>query len=155
MATVFRAAQFEPRRIRLTQTGRTRVYTLCAVLALLALVQLWAMGKAFAGGIFHWAMLVAPAFVLFALFMVYTLLKNERELLLTGSLTTGRIIETAASPKGAMVTFEYQDANGKRQSRTARDASNQLKSEDTVPVFYDPERPGRCAISPGSFYELE
>ena len=155
MSIVFRAEQFEPRRVRLTQSGRTRVYTLYCVLGLLAAVQIWAMTKAVQGGVFHWAMLIAPAFVLLGFFMIRSLLSNEHELLLTGKLATGRVIETASSPKGAMITFEYQDASGKRQSRTARDPSNALKTEDSVPVFYDPERPGRCAITPGSFYELE
>lgn len=154
MTTVFRAEQFEPRRVRLTKAGRTRVYTLYSVLGLLAAVQIWALTKAMHEKIFHWAMLPAPLFVLLGFFMIRSLLSNERELLLTGKLGTGRVTEIASSPKGAMITFEYQ-ASGKRQSRTARDATDRLKAEDPVPVFYDPQRPGRCAITPGSFYELE
>ena len=154
MATVFRPEQFEPRLVRLTASGRTRVATLYGILGLLALVQVWALGRAYAAGIFRWAMLIAPAVVLLGLWMVRTLLNTERELLLTGQLTTGRVIECAKSPKGAMVTFEYSDAAGMRHTRTSRDTSDSLKNEDRLPVFFDAQQPGRCAITPGSFYEL-
>lgn len=155
MAIVFRAEQFEPRRVRLTTNGRNRVATLYGVLGLLALVQLWALTRALQGGVFRWAMLIAPLFVVFGFLMIRTLLKNERELLLTGTLATGRVTECAPSPKGAMISFDFEDAAGRRQTRTSRDTSNALKQHDAVPVFYDPERPGRCVITPGSFYELE
>jgi hypothetical protein len=155
MSTRFRPEQFEPRRVRLTRAGRTRVRTLFTLLGLLAAVQAWAIIGAWRHGILRPMMFVAPAFILFGFLLIRNLLSNERELLLTGKLATGRVIENASSPKGAMITFEYQDAGGHRHSRTARDMSGTLRPEDSVPVFYDGERPARCVITPGSFYELE
>ena len=154
MSVTYRDEQFEPRRVRLTATGRSRVTTLFAILGILAVVQGWALSRAYSAGGFRPAMLIAPVIVLFALWMVRTLLVTERDLLLTGALTTGHVTEVAKSPKGAMVTFKYSDASGTLHKRTARDTSDALRLDDPVPVFYDRSAPGRCAITPGSFYEL-
>lgn len=154
MTVTYRDEQFEPRRVRLTASGRTRVTTLFAVLGIIALFQGVALTRAFQAHYHSPLVFIAPAVVLFGFWMVRTLLNTERELLITGKLTTGHVIEASKSPKGAMVTFEYSDQSASRHTRTSRDTTDALKLDDPVPVFYDPERPGRCAITPGSFYEL-
>jgi hypothetical protein len=150
----YRLEPSETRRVRFTAAGRNRVGVLYGVLSILALMQAWAISRAISNAIFGPKFLIPPLFVLFGAFMIRSLMSNERELLQTGSVATGRVTEVANSPKGNMVSFVYQDTAGAAHERTARDITGRLTMEDAVTVFYDPKRPGRSVINPGNFYEV-
>jgi hypothetical protein len=143
-----------PRHVRLHRTGRARLNMLYGVLAFLAVVQAWAVTASWRTNGFHSMMIIGPVILVFGMFLVRSVVTNERELLLTGAVAIGRITEVVTTPKGAMVTFRYQDEQGSWHERTARDTTARLGEGDEAPVFYDPERPGRCSLMPGSFFEL-
>lgn len=142
------------RTVRLTSAGRTRVTTLYVILGLLGAAQIWAISNYWRAVGFRTAMIIPPAILAFAAFIIYSVMANERELLRSGASTQGRVIQASPSPKGAIVTFEYFALDGSRHERTARDTSSKLTEGDAVEVLYDPQKPGRCVLTPGSFYEI-
>ncbi len=142
------------RPVRLTSAGRTRLITLYVILGLLGIAQIWAIANYWRAVGFRAAMIVPPAILAFAAFIIYSVMGNERDLLRSGASTHGRVTQASPSPKGAIVTFEYFALDGSRHERTARDTSSKLAEGDTVEVLYDPQKPGRCVLTPGSFYEI-
>lgn len=79
---------------------------------------------------------------------------RQRELIAHGELAIAKVIRQWRSQNNYSIQYEFKDASGKTFQNTSSDYTHSLYEGMTVPVFYDPGRPGRQVAQCAAFYEV-
>ncbi len=150
-----------PRPVRLGPRGKVMLTVVLLVVFFLdafliwSLYGLWYGTRSFAD--FHGPQIfLACLTVLIACvpFFVRVRMVRDQNLMENGAVAMARVTGQQTLKNNSVITYEFEDANGKTISESGPDLTRSLYEGMTVPVFYDAQNPKRQVAACASFFEI-
>lgn len=150
-----------PRSVRLGPRGKVMLTVVLLVVFFLdafliwSLYGLWYGTRSFAD--FHGPQIfLACLTVLIACvpFFVRRGMVRHKNLMENGAVVLARVTGQRTLKNNSIITYEFEDANGKSISESGPDLTRSLYEGMTVPVFYDAQNPKRQVAACASFFEI-
>jgi len=150
-----------PRPVRLGARGKIMVTVVLLVVFVLDgfliwnLYGLWYGAHSFAD--FHGPQIfLACLAVLIACvpFLVRSGIVRDQRLMENGAVAMARVTGQRTVKNNSIITYEFEDANGKTIAESGPDSTRSLYEGMTVPVFYDPQNSKRQVAACASFFEI-
>jgi len=151
-----------PRPVRLGPRGKVMLTVVLLVVFFLDAFLIWSLygvwyeTRSFAD--FHGPQIfLACLTVLIACvpFFVRVRMVRDQNLMENGAVAMARVTGQQTLKNNSVITYEFEDANGKTISESGPDMTRSLYEGMTVPVFYDAQNPERQVAACGSFFEIE
>jgi hypothetical protein len=154
------AALPRPRPVRMSSRGKSTSALVAVVLTVsmtLFFAGLIAQTKA-AGvnvGPAQYAKYALPIVFILGIvpFMLVTITR-QKPLIAEGEIAMARVTERRLARHGRTIRYQFTTPLGEHFSRKASDGSGQLSAGMNVPIFYDPQNPGKQLALCASFYEV-
>jgi hypothetical protein len=150
-----------PRPVRLGPRGKVMLTVVLLVVFFLdaflvwSLYGLWYGTRSFAD--FHGPQIFLVCLtVLIACvpFFVRRGIVRHRDLMENGAVAMARVTGQRTLKSNSIITYEFEDADGKTISESGPDLTRSLYEGMTVPVFCDPHNPKRQVAACASFFEI-
>lgn len=150
-----------PRPVRLGPRGKVMLTVVLLVVFVLdafliwSLYGLWYSTRSFAD--FHGPQIfLACLTVLIACvpFFVRRGMVRHKNLMENGAVAMARVTGQRTLKNNSIITYEFEDANGKSISESGPDLTRSLYEGMTVPVFYDAQNSERQVAACASFFEI-
>jgi len=150
-----------PRPVRLGPRGKIMLTVVLLVVFFLdafliwSLYGLWYGARSFAD--FHGPQIfLASLAVLIACvpFFVRRGIVRHQKLMENGAVAMARVTGQRTLKNNSIITYEFEDANGKTISESGPDLTRSLFEGMTVLVFYDAQNPKRQVAACASFFEI-
>ncbi|HVB36110.1 MAG TPA: hypothetical protein VND42_02635, partial [Candidatus Acidoferrales bacterium] len=87
-------------------------------------------------------------------FFVRVRMVRDQNLMENGAVAMARVTGQQTLKNNSVITYEFEDANGKTISESGPDLTRSLFEGMTVPVFYDAQNPKRQVAACASFFEI-
>ena len=150
-----------PRPVRLGPRGKIMLTVVLLVVFFLdafliwSLYGLWYGTRSFAD--FHGPQIFLAsltALIACVPFFVRRGIVRHKNLMENGAVAMARVTGQRTLKNNSVITYEFEDANGKTISESGPDLTRSLFEGMTVPVFYDAKNPKRHVAACGSFFEI-
>ncbi|MGH9731029.1 MAG: hypothetical protein ACRD4A_04960, partial [Candidatus Acidiferrales bacterium] len=79
---------------------------------------------------------------------------RHKNLMQSGAVAMARVTGQRTLKGNSIITYEFEDANGKTISESVPDLTRSLYEGMAVPVFYDAQNPKRQVAACASFFEI-
>jgi hypothetical protein len=79
---------------------------------------------------------------------------RHQNLMVSGAVAMARVTGQRTLKNNSVITYEFEDANGKTVSESGPDLTRSLYEGMSVPVFYDVQNPKRQVAACASFFEI-
>src|SRR5579864_7114676 len=79
---------------------------------------------------------------------------RHKNLMENGAVAMARVTGQRTLKSNSIITYEFEDADGKTITESGPDLTRSLYEGMTVPVFYDPQNPKRQVAACASFFEI-
>jgi hypothetical protein len=150
-----------PREVRMARRGVFNLSVILLVVLLFVTIMMVRLVRAWV--VLHslakfetreWGMVGFTAFLLLVLLSQWRRMARERDLLESGQIALGRVVQNWPSRNNSTITYEFQDAAGRNHRAADTDYTRRLEQGMTVPVFYDRDRPKRRVAACATFHEV-
>jgi hypothetical protein len=150
-----------PRRLRMTPRGKFNLSLILIIvlvflsIMLVALYEAWSLTHSFAGfRVREWGMAAFTAVLLLMLLSQWHTQARERDLLRTGEVVGGKVLQKWSGRGASSISYEFQDASGHMHRGAGMDYTGKLEDGMIVPVFYDRRNPRRQAAACATYHEV-
>jgi uncharacterized protein (DUF983 family) len=149
-----------PRRVRFRFTGSLAPMVVFGAIAVLNIILFMAVGRVPRHNNNDPSATVIPFFFVFIVFLVIMLVpffrdKRNLPLLRDGQLALARVVSQRAVQQGktscSSIDYQFKTSSGLEIRSSARDLTNRVFEDMTIPVFYDPVSPDKN-ITPCATY---
>ena len=150
-----------PRPVRLGPRGKIMLTVVVLVVFFLDAFLIWSLYGLWYGtrsfGDFHGPQIFLAcltALIASVPFFVRRGIVRHKNLMENGAVAMARVTGQRALKNNSVITYEFEDANGKTISESGPDLTRSLFEGMTVPVFYDAQNPKRQVVACASFFEI-
>lgn len=150
-----------PRPVRLGARGKIMLTVVLLVVFVLdafliwSLYGLWYGTRSFAD--FHGPQIFLAcltALIACVPFFVRRGMVRHKNLMENGAVAMAHVTDQKTLKSNSIITYEFEDANGKTLSESGPDLTRSLYEGMTVPVFYDAQDSKRQVVACASFFEI-
>lgn len=150
-----------PRPVRLGFRGKIMLTVVLLVVFFLDAFLLWSLYGLWYGAHsfadFHGPQIFLAclaALIACVPFFVRRGIVRHKNLMENGAVAMARVTGQRNLKSNSIITYEFEDGNGKAISESGPDLTRSLCEGMTVPVFYDAENPKRQVAACASFFEI-
>jgi len=150
-----------PRPVRLGRRGKVMLTMVLLVVFFLDAFLIWSLYGVWYGA-HSFADFHGPQIFLACLtvviacvpFFVRRGIVRHKNLMENGAVAMARVTGQRTLKSNSIITYEFEDANGRTVSESGPDLTRSLYERMTVPVFYDPQNSKRQVAACASFFEI-
>jgi len=150
-----------PRPVQLGARGKIMLTVVLLVVFFLDAFLIWSLYGLWYGarsfGDFHGPQIFLASLALLIAcvpFFVRRGIVRHQKLMENGAVAMARVTGQRTLKNNSIITYEFEDANGKTISESGPDLTRSLFEGMTVPVFYDAQNPKRQVAACASFFEI-
>lgn len=150
-----------PRPVRLGPRGRIMLTVVLLVVFFLNAFLIWSLYGVWQGtrsfADFHGPQIFLACLTLLIAcvpFFVRRGMVRHKNLMENGAVAMARVTGQRTLKSNSIITYEFEDADGKTISESGPDLTRSLYEGMTVPVFYDAQNAKRQVVACASFFEI-